>query len=238
VKLGISEQDPLGQNSGGAANGEAIRRLESELAAVGTDYLKANTLLTEPQKLGRDRLTRSLWPASEDPVLAKLLNDQNAAKQALAKAQANYATEHPEVHQCQVVLTTIDEPIQSRADGILAGLRVKAGSLQAQEAELSKRLQAAKDAEVNKSLRHQSYYEARRVWENALRVRDAAALRLSQERVDANLPMSSLMEVVDRAEPSLQAVCPRRDLAVGVLALGLFACLSGTVLRLTAPARV
>jgi uncharacterized protein involved in exopolysaccharide biosynthesis len=129
------------------------------------------------------------------------------------------------VLKVQAVFDKIDQQIDSRIKGILAGIDFKVRSLeQDQETQLKARDgQQRRQAEM--AMKVQNFANVKRELEQQKQILQAIDLRWFQEKVDAQVvPSTPTVEVVDLAEPGLRPVRPNwpANLAVGLL-LGLLA---------------
>jgi beta-lactamase regulating signal transducer with metallopeptidase domain len=214
---------------------ENQRRLESERVSARAEYLQAEAMLTELKKLSPSQLKTAIYTVSQDAVLAKQLQDLSAAQQDLAKARVNYADDHPEVKKALVAVTAIEKQIEERVEGILTGLEVRAKSSLARAEQLEKELDKAKYLQERQAANISVYQQAKRELDNEQRLRDSLLLRTLQERVDAQLPRSSIVEIVDEAEPAIAAPSAEWRLAGAAFALGALLVLAGELLRISAP---
>jgi capsular exopolysaccharide synthesis family protein len=90
--------------------------------------------------------------------------------------------------------------------------KAKADSLQAQ-------VDAAKKADIEAAITRGPYFQAKRDLETLQSARERLAYRLIAERVDKNITVSGIVEIIDKAEPNLRAVRPNKivNIALGVI---------------------
>lgn len=216
---------PNGLDEGqGLAGSERLRHLENQTfeAELASGQLEA--LHDHLARLDRNELRQALPTAHPDVLLNDLLTRYNQAEVELLAIQKNRASEHPETQRAQAVLDKLDMQIEQRISGILAGLKLKAQNL-AQENAL--RLRALKDQQsqiARASSQHEAYFSAKRELENQKQLHRAIAARILQEKIDAHLPKTASVEIVDRAEPGLRPVRPNWAINVaGGILLGVLA---------------
>jgi uncharacterized protein involved in exopolysaccharide biosynthesis len=214
---------------------ETQRRLEAERVSARAEYLQAEAMLSELKKLSPSQLKTAIYTASQDAVLAKQLQDLSAAQQEHAKARVNYGDDHPDVKKALAAVATIEKQIEERVVGILAGLEVRAKSSLARAEQLVKELAEVKEREWQRAGLISPYQQLKRDLENEQRIRDSLLLRSEQERVDAQLPRSSIVQILDEAEPGISAPSANWRLAGAVFSLGALLALAGELLRLSAP---
>ena len=113
----------------------------------------------------------------------------------------------------------LNTKVSERVDGILSGLKMKAVATKAQLDGMAKAVDDAKKRDADSAEQFRPYYREKRELESQQKVRDAVILRILQETVDAALPKTSIVEIVDKAEPGLRPVSPNMPLniALGVI---------------------
>ncbi len=92
----------------------------------------------------------------------------------------------------------------------------------------------ASEAEIEKlnDPKLQEYWKTRRALDSLKQARDRLQLRIIQEKVEQGIPRSSLVEIIDLAEPPSEPRFPSRMAVSGLLLGGVGAILLGTLLRL------
>jgi len=89
--------------------------------------------------------------------------------------------------------------------------------------------------DAHKTEQARPYFVAKRDLENQQKIRDAILLRVLNETVNANIPRSTVAELVDPATPPISGRYPGHRTGLGLCGLGAFSSLLGLVLRLAAP---
>jgi capsular exopolysaccharide synthesis family protein len=113
----------------------------------------------------------------------------------------------------------LDDKIDQRIKGILAGLKVKVDTVKATVDSLAKSVADARRKDVDTTQQNRPYFEAKRNLDNLQKLRDAVHLRILQETVDAAIPKSSIVEITDVAEPGRKPVSPNftLNIALGII---------------------
>jgi hypothetical protein len=75
--------------------------------------------------------------------------------------------------------------------------------------------------------RSQPYFDAKRNLDELQRFRQVLEMKIASEKVDVALPKSSLVEIVDRAVPSLRPNSPNLPLALALIGLGVLLDIAG-----------
>jgi capsular exopolysaccharide synthesis family protein len=128
--------------------------------------------------------------------------------------EASYGPEHPDFKATQMLRDEVDKQIEDRLDGILTGLKAKVESERARVRLLEEQVNQFKTNEIDLAIKRRPYWQARRDLESLQVVRERLQWRIYQEKVDAELPKTGIVEVVDPAEPALRAERPKKALNI------------------------
>jgi secreted protein with Ig-like and vWFA domain/uncharacterized protein involved in exopolysaccharide biosynthesis len=135
-----------------------------------------------------------------DAALTDLTHQLSIAEQNLASKSAGYGPETAETKRLATQVQDLQKKIDDRINGVVAGLEVGAAAVKSQAESLSQAVEEAKKQETDSTKKDRPYSEANQQLENLQRLRDALALRIEQERIDATVPKKGLVEIVDPAE--------------------------------------
>lgn len=216
-RLGITDYESQGYGSiNSTIEPENLRRLQAQRIEAQAEYTRFNVLYTNLNGLSKTELRKAIATAVPDNLLNSLLERSNTAEQKLAEMLERQSMEHPEVQSVSKVLAQINKQVEDRLDGIMTGLKAKLDSEKAHYEELAKQADAYKDLEIKTAISRRPYWDAKRELENLQLVRDRLQLRIIQERVDATIPKSGIVEILDYAESSLKAVRPNKILNIGL----------------------
>ncbi len=201
---------------------ETVRRLEGERITVQATYNGLAEMLNKLKELkekGRNELRRALPSAYPDAELAKLLQDLWATEARLAQLKQTLGPENVELKSWAAMQADLSTKVNERVEGILSGLEVRVAAAKAQLGSLADEVQAAKRKDAEMTEQYRPYFMAKRELDNLQRVRDAVILRILQETVDAKLPKTAIVEIIDKAEPGLRPVRPNiaLNITLGVL---------------------
>ncbi|MBM3881375.1 MAG: polysaccharide biosynthesis tyrosine autokinase [Verrucomicrobia bacterium] len=199
---------------------EKVSNLAQELVRAESETVFYSTKLDELKKLDRKELRKTVTTAVPgEQLLPNLLSEYTATEQQLAQLEKDFSREHPDVVRKLALLTKIDEQIEARLDGVLNGLENQVISLKARQAELRNAVEQAKKDVATQATAWREYFQAKRDLENEARIRDAIMLRVLQEEVDAELPKSGAVTIIDKAEPAIRPVRPNimLNIALGIM---------------------
>jgi succinoglycan biosynthesis transport protein ExoP len=113
----------------------------------------------------------------------------------------------------------VESQVEDRLDGILTGLASQVVAFKARVDAMDEQLAKGRKTVAEEAAKARPYYAIKRDLETQERVRDALMLRARQEEVDAAIPTSSSVQVIDDAEPGLAPVRPNLtlNLALGIV---------------------
>lgn len=198
---------------------ETVRRLENARIEALASYTQIHSQVERLESLKAEKLRvvlPTVWP---DSILTELLSRYALAEQELTTLRKDFGEDHPNVMRTRQLLDRINTQIDVKVDAILEGLKIKEagfkGDLDLRTVELDK----AKKEDVEKAKTTSEFSMARRDLEFQKQIRQTMIMRIVQENVDTKLPKSSIVEVVDQAEPGLKPVRPNipLNIALGVI---------------------
>src|SRR2546426_801885 len=208
-RLNISD---IGQEGTGMAftpEPEAVRRMDGERIAVQASYKGMVELLNQLKGLrekGGNELKKAILNANYDPQLAKLMENLWDTETTLAKLKQSLGPEHPEFKSVAAMQADLSTKVNERIEGMLSGFEIKVAASKAQLDSLAEEVENAKRKDAETTATNRPYFLAKRELDNLQKVRDAVILRIYQETVDAALPKTAIVEIIDKAEPGLRPV--------------------------------
>ena len=217
VDLGIS--DAAGEESYSIIEPEIVRRYESGLIDARGVYTSMSTLLNGLKLQSLEELRDSISTAYPDGQLDVLIRELYTGQQTLANSSIDLGEEHPRIKGLKKVVATLEQQIDDRIQGVLAGLELKVSSAFAQVEQLQRDVTDAKKRESDMRETGREYFDAKRELSNTTRIRDTILFRIMQEQVDLALPKDSTVEITDVADMPLTAVRPNipLNIALGVV---------------------
>ncbi|HOX01652.1 MAG TPA: polysaccharide biosynthesis tyrosine autokinase [Candidatus Paceibacterota bacterium] len=198
---------------------ETVRRLEMERINAQRSYSQLNAGLTNLLALDRATLRKALPTAFPDPMLAQLLTDYSRVEQELTTLTRDYGAQNPDVQKAKDLLTTVDQQIEAKIAGILTGLDNKVKASQSDLEVATEALQKAQQQDLEKASRYGPYLLAKRDLDSQRQILHAMNMKIIAESVDVKMPSTSMVEIVDPAEPGLRPVRPNVpvNIALGVV---------------------
>tara|TARA_Y100000780_G_scaffold178563_1_gene163863 strand:- start:1273 stop:3441 length:2169 start_codon:yes stop_codon:yes gene_type:complete len=217
VDLGIS--DAAGDESYSIIEPEIVRRYESGLIDARGVHTSMSTLLDGLKLQSLGELRDSISTAYPDAQLDVLIRELHTGQQTLANHSIDLGELHPRIKGLEKVVATLEQQIDNRIQGVLAGLELKVRSASAQVVQLQRDVTDAKKRESDMRKKGRDYFDAKRALANKTRIRDTILFRVMQEKVDLALPKESTVEITDEAEVPKTAIRPNipLNIALGVV---------------------
>jgi succinoglycan biosynthesis transport protein ExoP len=214
LKLGISD---IGDSSFQTTpEPETVRVLERSRNQYELEYTQSNTLLSNLVSLSREKLRKAIPTAYPDPALEKYLAQLGEAEQRYTAAKADYSDDHPDVQRVVLLIKKLNEQIEDRIDGVITGLKSLVDTRKKTLDKILDMVTAAKHEDATKRMEWGPYFAAKRDLETQQRIRDTIYMRILQETVDAQIPKSTLVEIVDDAKAANKPVRPNVALNISL----------------------
>jgi|CZKM01.1.fsa_nt_gi succinoglycan biosynthesis transport protein ExoP len=223
VQLNISDAMASGEGPSPLMSADTLRRIEGLRVESEAEYVRQVTLLDRLKSLGAERglegLAQAIPTAAPDAGLSSLLDQLTMAEQRLVTLEKEYGPEHAEVLKCKASADDLHTKIRSRVEGIMLGLDARVLSLSTSLTNLQKEVEKATTTDVAKANQSRPYFEAKRALDELQRFRTILDYKISQEKIDVELPKTLMVEVVDKAVPGVRPVRPNKPLniALGII---------------------
>ena len=214
VDLGIS--DAAGEESYSIIEPEIVRRYESGLIDARGVHTSMSSLLDGLKLQSLEELRDSISTAYPDGQLDVLIRELHTGQQTLANHSIDLGELHPRIKGLEKVVATLEQQIDNRIQGVLAGLELKVRSAFAQVEQLQRDVADAKKRESDMRETGRKYFNAKRELSNKTRIRDTILFRIMQEQVDLALPKDSTVEITDEADIPMTAVRPNIPLNISL----------------------
>ncbi len=232
--LGLPESELKGA---AFANTNMLHALDKQLAedSVRLDAFRQN--IAKLESLDNAQLKQVLPRLRPEPYVNDLLAELNKAELKLQTVKTQFAPDHPDYALAKALVDNLNQKVDESATGMLTELVQELRSAEGKIAATRKQIAALKRNDAEKQAVSRPYVEKQRELEqlqNFVRVLDT---KIASEKIQATLPTTGTVEVIDRAEPGLRPVRPNRYLnlflgAVGGVGLGLLIGGAAAITRL------
>jgi succinoglycan biosynthesis transport protein ExoP len=198
---------------------ETLRHFEQLRVEANAEYSQFATLLEEIKKLDRAALPNALATAYPDPRLSELLLTLSQAELKLNALSPDLGKGHPDYTKAKLSVETCEQHITEAVAGIIQGLETRVASFRAKLKEIETEVEKAKQEQITLSGKYRPYFDAKRDLETLLKVRDGLSMRTIEEGIEADIPVTSGVRIVDPAVPALKPSRPivSLNIALGVI---------------------
>jgi len=196
---------------------EQIRQYES-----GKSYLELSTTLGLLRGLNRDKLREVLLGMNPDETYSSLMDRLHESAAQYVQLTNEYAITNPAVIRAKSAMDKLNEQIDIRAAGWLAGMETKV-ALQKAETE---RFRKEVEVEIQSQ---QAYLEAKQQLDRLMDEHHLLGEQIKTEKEHIMLPPQNVA-IADYAEPSFYPIGTVRPLGALLLGVALFPILAGWLL--------
>jgi len=186
---------------------ETLRKQEGVRIEVKAEYEKLDTTYRELTNYTRVELKRAMLTIDRDVLLGSQLSELSKLESQLAQLTNSYSLDHPEVKSVRGQLGVLNQQIDDQLDGIVKGYKVNVDAKKAQVDSLTRDRDAAKTNDINQAIARRPYIQKKRELERLQMANDKLTSRIIEQKVEAAIPKSLMVQVIDRAEPD-QAHAP------------------------------
>jgi capsular exopolysaccharide synthesis family protein len=212
--LGITVDQADQPGYTGSLTLEQEQALHSQMIEDEHTYKEKAVELDQLKSYDKNRLRDVLPNVVNDGALADLLGKLHEAEQKIATLEIDYNTNDFTVTRVQTLIDTLNRQIDDRVTGILSTLESEVTSKKAALDALTQSVEEAKKQDILESAKFQPYYDAKR---NLEQLRDQHRLlyaKIESEKLDAEIPKNSMVQVTDRAEPGKAPVKPNKTVNI------------------------
>jgi capsular exopolysaccharide synthesis family protein len=213
-KFGIHDYDPNSTSPTPTLTSDQLHYFNNLMIDHQAVYMKLDKQLTELQPLSPDKLREVLPTVVPDPTLSDLLSRLNDAKQKFVTLTNDYSLANPDVIRVQALIEELNNEVNDRVSGIMAGLSSQEKSEKAALDALTAAVNDAKQKDTDEAARGQPYWEAKRQLENLREFHNLLGTKIAAEKSDWEIPKTGMVEVIRRAEPGKYPVRPNKALNI------------------------
>ncbi len=212
--LHINDYDPNSTSPSPTLTSEQLRIYNNQMIEGEAQYVKLEKEVTELQPLSPEKLREVLPTVVQDSTLSDLLVKLNTAKQNLVSLTNDFSPANPDVIRVNSLIVELNNQINDRVSGIMAGLT---SEMQAQKASLdalTESVNEAKQKDLDAAVKDQPYWEAKRKVATMQDFHRLLSTKIEAEKIDMQIPKTGMVEIVRRAEPGKDPVRPNKALNI------------------------
>ena len=198
---------------------EAVRRIESIRIEKESQYMTEETMFSGLTNLSPEKLVQTLPTITPDPLLNSLLEQMTMAEQSLVVRLKDLGEKHPDIIKTRGQIDDLTKKINARVEGILIGFSQRVDSLKQGLVKLQLELEKATTSDIERARQTRPYFEAKRKLEEVERFGQILSMKIASEKIEAALPKSGMVQIMDMAQPGGRPVKPNKPLniALGII---------------------
>jgi capsular exopolysaccharide synthesis family protein len=212
--LKINDYDPNALNPSPTLTQEQLHDYNNRQIDGETIYMKLEKQLNQLKSLSREKLRDALPTLEGDTALSELLSKLHEAQQSFVTYTNDYAPADLHITRIQSLIDELNHQIDDRVDGIMVGLENRLVSEKAALDALTTNVETAKDKDQMEAVRGQPYWNEKRKLENMIEFHKILAAKIESEKLDVEIPKTSIVEITDPAQPGEYPVKPNKTLNI------------------------
>ena len=213
-ELSVNDSDPNSMSPTPTLSQEQLRNYNAMRLTGETTYMKLEKQLTQLQALSTDRLRDVLPMVAPDGALAELLNKLHEAKQTFVTLTNDYSPADLHITRLQSLIEELNHQIDARVAGIMASLENQEQSEKAALDALTASVETAKEKDQTDFIKGQPYWQEKRKLGNLIEFHKLLAVKIESEKLDVEIPKTSIVEITGPAEPGDSPVKPNKTLNI------------------------
>jgi capsular exopolysaccharide synthesis family protein len=216
-ELNIIDIDSQSIGPSPTLNQQQLQQYKVQQIEQEKEFMTRNVQLTELQALQATNpaeLRDVLPTVISDSALGDMLSRLNQTKQSLAALKVDYSTNFPDVIRQQKLADELNSEIDARVNGVMAGLASTVKSLKASLDVQTTNVESAIQKDRDEAERGKPYWELKRKLEDMIELRKLLQAKITNERTDMEIPKTSMVTIVDQAQPGKSPVRPNKTLNI------------------------
>jgi capsular exopolysaccharide synthesis family protein len=213
-ELGVNDSDPNSMLPTPTLSQEQVRNYNAMRLEGETHYMKLEKEVTQLQVLSPDKMRDVLPTLSPDSALSDLLNKLHESEQNFVTLTNDYSPADLHITRVQSLIDELNRQIDARVAGIMAGLENQVQSEKAALDALTASVETAKEKDQTDFTKGQPYWLAKRELGEKIEFHRLLGVKIAQEKLDVEIPKTSIVEITGPAEPGDSPVKPNKTLNI------------------------
>jgi capsular exopolysaccharide synthesis family protein len=197
---------------------QQMQRYNEQMIEGERTYNEAMVQLNALKDVTNGTLSDVLPSVVSDSALSDLLSRLHEAQQKFVTLTNDYALGSLPVTRVTSLIDELNHQIDDRVAGIMAGLDTQVKSKKAALDGLTQAVEDAKAKDQIQAAKNQPYYDQKRQIENMQELHKLLYSKIEAEKLDLEIPKTSMVTITDYAEPGKTPVKPNKTVNI---ALGL-----------------
>ncbi len=212
--LKIVDSDPNATGPSPTLSQADVQKYNDNMLEDKELYTKHEKQLTGLEGYDKEKLRDVLPGMVTDVALNDMLSNLHLSEQKLVQMTNSLGSANPDVISLQALIGELNSEIDGRVDGIMVGLKSQLADDKAALDDLTAQLEAAKEKDQEEAQRGQPYWETKRDLESDIQFHALLQAKIASEQLDLQIPKTSMVEIIDRAEPGKDPVRPNKTLNI------------------------
>jgi succinoglycan biosynthesis transport protein ExoP len=216
-ELNIIDADPQSTGPSATLTQQQLQQYKVQQIEKENEFMKMSVQLTELQSLQATNPAelRDVLPTMiADSELGTMLDSLHKTDQSLAELKVDYSTNYPDVMRQQKLADELNSEIDARVKGLMAGLASQVKSLKAGLDAQNATVEAAIQKDQEEAVRGQPYWELKSKLENMNELHKLLQAKIMEDKVDLDLPKTTMVSIIDQAQPGKSPVRPNKTLNI------------------------
>jgi capsular exopolysaccharide synthesis family protein len=213
-ELSVNDSDPNSMLPTPTLSQEQLRNYNAMRLEGETRYMKLDKQLTQLQALSPDKQRDVLPTLIPDAALSDLLNKLHEAQQSFVTLTNDYSPADLHIARLQSMIEELNRQIDARVAGIMASLENQVQSEKAALDSLTASVETAKEKDQTDYTKGQPYWLEKRQLGNMIEFHRLLAAKIEAEKLDLEIPKTSIVEITGPAEPGDNPVKPNKTLNI------------------------
>lgn len=198
-------------------NKEELEHINNEMIEDRRNYMKQlvqlNSLkaINETNSLHLRDVLPTMYP---DAALSTAMDQLHDAERQKNKLLVDYPPGNLEVLRVQALIDTLNQQINDRVSGIMAGLDTQLSTTKASLDSLSNEVEAAKQQDYTNAITFDPYYTQKRKLLEMQETHKMLGMKITANTIDANIPVTSMVQLTDPAQPGKSPVKPNKTVNI------------------------
>jgi polysaccharide biosynthesis transport protein len=216
-ELNIVDSDPQATAPSPTLTQQQLQQFKDQQLEQQKEYTKFSVQLGELQSLqvtNPARLRDVLPTTVTDSELSDMLGTLHRTEQNLAQLKVDYSTNYPEVLRQQSQADKLNSLIDDRIKGIMVTLAMQVKSTKAVLDQITDTLDSAITKDQKEAENGRPYWEQKRRLANMIDFQKVLMAKVTSEKIDLEIPKTTMVTIVDYAQPGKSPVRPNKTLNI------------------------
>jgi capsular exopolysaccharide synthesis family protein len=213
-KLKIVDNDPNAMNPSPTLSQQMLQTYHQQMIEQQRVCNSLETQLAELKALDTNKLRDVLPTVTEDGMLTDLLGKLHQAQQTYVTLTNDYAPADLHITRIKSTIEELNHEIDDRVTGIILGLESEVKSKKASLEGLTASVEKAKADDQLEQERGQPYWDEKRNVGRLLDFQKLLSAKIENEKLEFEIPRTSLVQITDYAEPTDDPVKPNKTLNI------------------------